>query len=330
MHSHVFSIRTATLIVSLLGTIGNLVVAVELLSLWRSFKWDFENDWEREGSADAWLWGINLVKLAWGLFSAYFAAAATASLIGFVGTLKNIPSYVRFYRDYAVADFSFCAFFTGFAAYESFRTSVRAGVCEELSRQPELLHNMAEMGLNLENCELWFERVSIAFIGAMAVVLIFRLHFLIAVVHYYSQLTRHGLGLPSYTSMGPISHPPSQRVYLLPSPTESSFPVSHHTTSSPSPRDGSKLDNYMVYAPVPLSALSEQQARDLNATEAWITRTSTESTTFPPATPQPRGHSHRHRRHRSGSATGRISLPISPEEGLLPSYEDSNPKGLKA
>lgn len=81
---------------------------------------------------------------------------------------------MRFYRDYSIADFSFTTFFTIFGIYATFRTSVRTAVCEELSRQPELMRDMLEMGLNLENCELWFERAVFAFIAVMIILIVVR------------------------------------------------------------------------------------------------------------------------------------------------------------
>ncbi|EPQ58943.1 hypothetical protein GLOTRDRAFT_113798 [Gloeophyllum trabeum ATCC 11539] len=316
--------RTASLVVSLLGAVGNAAIALQLLSLWRTFKWEFESDWETEGSPTSWLWGIQGVKLAWGLLSVYFAFSAIASIVGFAGILKHRLSFVRFYRDYSIADFAFSTFLTLFATYESFRNSVRAGVCEELSRQPEWLRDMADMGLNLENCELWFERASIALIGVMGIVLIVRLHFLVAVLTYYCSLSRHQQALPIYTSMRPISHTPSaQRVYLLPSPTEETFPVSHHTTSD-AMRENNDTE-YLVYAPVPLSILSEAQARDLNATEAWLSR-APEAT----GTASKSRHSHSHSRSHRHKSSGRISLAVIPDEGLLPSYEESRIREVKA
>jgi hypothetical protein len=81
---------------------------------------------------------------------------------------------IRFYRDYSIADFSFCTFFTIVGAYTVFRPSTRAGVCEELSRQPQLLRDLVEMGLNLENCEEWFQRAVMVIMGGMVVVIVVR------------------------------------------------------------------------------------------------------------------------------------------------------------
>lgn len=186
--------RTASLCISLIGAVINFAFAVQLLSAWRSLKWEPESEWE--GSENS--WRGDGVKLVWGLLSAYFAAAATVCVIGFVGIIKvtapppfltlvfrttdppnkqSIPSFVRFYRDYSIADFAFSTFFTLVGAYAAFRTSVRAVVCEELSRQPDLMRGMAEMGLNLENCELWFERAVMAFMVFMVVLTVVRVRY---------------------------------------------------------------------------------------------------------------------------------------------------------
>jgi hypothetical protein len=271
--------RTASLIISLLGAIFNFTFAVQVLALWRNIKWEPESEWE--GAADS--WRVDGVKLVWGLLSAYFAAAATACLVGFYGIIKNIPSFVRFYRDYSIADFSFCTFFTAAGTYAAFRTSVRASVCEELSRQPELMRYMVEMGLNLENCELWFERAVLAWMGVMVVLIVVRLHFLMAVSKYYSHLSRYARPSLPFTT-GPSD---LQRIYLLP----------RNTPSTPPSEDP------LVYSPVPLSSLSPSLRS--SATEAWISRSE-----------QSHRHAHGHRHH--GSATGAIRLPMTSGEGLLP------------
>jgi hypothetical protein len=81
---------------------------------------------------------------------------------------------VRFYRDYSIADFSFCTFFTAVTTYAAFHTAARANVCEELSHHPELMRDMLEMGLNLENCERWLERAVLAFVAVMVVIIVIR------------------------------------------------------------------------------------------------------------------------------------------------------------
>ena len=51
---------------------------------------------------------------------------------------------------------------------------LQANVCEELARQPELMRDLAESGLNLENCEFWFERAVVAVLGVILVLAIIR------------------------------------------------------------------------------------------------------------------------------------------------------------
>lgn len=87
---------------------------------------------------------------------------------------QRIPSYVRLYRDYSVADLCLCALSTVTFTFASFRPAVRSALCEELSRLPDLMRDLAEAGLNLENCESWFERAVVAMVGIMGVLLVVR------------------------------------------------------------------------------------------------------------------------------------------------------------
>lgn len=56
----------------------------------------------------------------------------------------------------------------------STNSSVRTGLCEEVSNQPDFLRDLADMGFNLENCEVWFERAVIGVMTVTAVVIIVR------------------------------------------------------------------------------------------------------------------------------------------------------------
>ena len=161
-----------------------------------------------------------------------------------------------------------------------------------------------------------------------------------------------------------------QRIYLLPSRPQSSSGTASSSRShakqhisSEGSTHGHSADwkrNVLVYAPVPLASLTEEEARELHATEAWVTikpsshsrrgHGRSASLSFSSS----RSHSHQHsqshshststahshtRRHThsrhhshsvsnssatsaSGSLSGRISLPIHQNEGLLPSYND--------
>lgn len=240
-------------------------------------------------------------------------------------SVQNIPSFVRFCRDYSIADLFFVIFAAISGAYViSTNSSIRTGLCEDVSSQPDFIRDLADMGFNLENCEVWFERAVIGLMTLSAAVIIIRVsriifaasrrvlsaigcrrfvlqvHFVISISNYYSQLSRSRSSSTSttYTALRPMGNESLHRIYLLPTPT----------SSAPSRSADGKPEVY-VYSPVPLSSLSEEQAREMKAAEAWISHT------------EPSRSSHRssHRHHHSG----RISLPIRPDEGLPPKYEKS-------
>ncbi|KAF9450174.1 hypothetical protein P691DRAFT_621844, partial [Macrolepiota fuliginosa MF-IS2] len=315
--------RSASLCITLFGTLVNAAVAVQVLAAWHQLKWgDVESEW----AGDNWLQVVDGIRVMWALLSLYFVSAASVCAVGFVGIIavrhssirsftnlmlidsfctQSKASLVRFYRDYSIADFSFCALVTLGATYAAFLSSARAGICEEFSHHPELMRDMLEMGLSSENCEHWVERALVALIGVMFILLVIRvclrylLHFLLAVSNFYSQLTRQHTRcssscspsssyLPTHTHSGSSGAP--QRILLVP------------FTAPVGP------DVEMVYTPVPRSSLP----RDVQTTakEVWVSSTSTSE------------HRHRHHRHCSREI-GRIRLPIRPDEGLLPAYTDN-------
>ena len=241
---------------------------------------------------------------------------------------QGVPSYVRFYRDFSFADFTFCTISTLFVTFASFRYyAVRSRICEELSRRGDLMRDLGEIGLSSENCEQWFERGVLVFVGVMFVVIVVRvsepfrfrgrvlnhpcrrfpsrivsqLHLLIVVSNYHQQLARISRDFPPSKLHHKDS--PLQRIYLLPNPTASA--------SRADSRDRRHETTALVYAPVALGDLSESEVQGLNAREAWVH-------TNPPHPPRQHRHSHS-RGHRHSS--GRIALPIQPEEGLLRGHE---------
>jgi len=280
-------------------------------------------------------WGIDGIKLIWGLLLSYFASAATISTVGFMGIAKNKPSFVRFYRDYSIADFSFCSFFTLVTIYGAFRTSANATVCEELSHHPDLMREVLEMGLSVENCEQWLERAVLGFVAFMIILVIIRLYFLLSIANYYSHLIRHQLiatvlptyrDLPNGSQSNPRGKPTRQRVFLL---SRSPF--------FPEPLSEGN-DEPIVYAPIPLSSLPEEVVQDLkeSASEAWVSHMEPSSASSCGHRSQ-RHHQHGHNHHhhplsrRSASlqsSQGRIEIspPIQPEEGSLPGYSDEPAK----
>ncbi|KAI0702914.1 hypothetical protein BC835DRAFT_1404264 [Cytidiella melzeri] len=282
-------LRTVSIVASLSSAVVNVLCAVRVIASGGSLKWDFDS----EGDA----LDLDAVKLVWFLLAIYLAAAATASTIGFIGVAKRKLNYVRFFRDYSIIDLASVFLLAIILSYTAFSSStLQAGVCEELARQPDLMRDMAESGLNLENCEYWFGRAAVAILGVMLVFAVVRTHFVIALSKYYAQLRRdgnydaiHSGGISSKNEHG------FQRIYLLPTPTSATFPpidVNHQNSDNPSAidyyHDDPETETIMVYAPVPLTRLSLEDARELHATEAWVS---------PVPPPSPR--SHRHHRHHS-------------------------------
>ncbi|KDR84151.1 hypothetical protein GALMADRAFT_56136 [Galerina marginata CBS 339.88] len=296
--------RTASTLITLFGAVTNSVLTIQILAAWRSIKWETESEWEL--SRDK--WQLTGIKIIWGLCSVYFASATAVCIVGLHGVLKHKPSLVRFYRDYSIADFSFCAFFTALATYAAFLRPARAGLCEEFSHHPELMRDMLEIGLNLENCELWIERAVFAGLAVMFVIMVIRLHFLLTVSNYYSHLARHyphHQRTPSCSSSPSSSFSlPMQRIFVLPK-----------STMDPDLENGVDL----VYAAVPRHTLPKEMQEQV--TEAWVPSAASSM-----RLPHHRRH-HRHHRHRSSSreTTGLIKLDISPDEGLLP-YADRDSK----
>ena len=76
--------RSLSLSISLVGAIISFAFAVQLLSAWRSLRWESESEWE--GSENS--WRGDGVKLVWGLLSGYFAVTAAICVVGFIGIVK--------------------------------------------------------------------------------------------------------------------------------------------------------------------------------------------------------------------------------------------------
>jgi len=286
--------RTASTLITLFGCVTNAILTVQVAAAWRSFTFKGEQESEWEGLSDK--WDSNGLRFVWGLLFVYFASSTTVSAVGLYGVLKAKVPHLRFYRDFSIADFAFCTASAIFATYAAFVGRARATLCEELSHHPDLMREMLEMGLNLENCEIWLERAVFAIVAIMLVATLVRLHFLFAVSHYHSQLIRHHS----------FHYYPPQRILLVPTSTQN-----HVDEIEERPRDVE-----MVYAPVPKNSLP-QELQD-RATEAWVSTISSSH-----------GHHHHGRHHRhsryhhrsSRDKTGRIRLNIMPDEGLLPSYD---------
>ena len=104
---------------------------------------------------------------------------------------QSVPSFVRFCRDYSIADLFFVTFAAISGAYAvSTNSSIRTGLCEEVSNQPDFIRDLADMGFNLENCEVWFERAVIGVMTITAVVIMVRVSRNIFAVYFPSYSAR--------------------------------------------------------------------------------------------------------------------------------------------
>jgi len=281
--------------------VGNAYAAIHIVTMWWTMRKETESEWE--GSAD--LWTLDVARILGALVCIYMAVASVACAAGFYGTLKRLPAHVRVFRDYSIADLVFVTLSTLMFAFACVQPTLRGAVCEELSRQPELMRNLGDTGLNIENCEVYFERGVVGIVAAMSILLICRMQFTLLVTDYYSQLLRTD---SDYDELSGDESSTGQRIFLLPS------------------RDTQSKDAPLIYAPLPRLSLAE--ARQMHATEAYVSRPSrhSHSNSLPHSHSHSHSsHSHSHRRAESlaSSRHGGIALPVRPGEGLVPERKHS-------
>ncbi|KAI6024448.1 hypothetical protein EDC04DRAFT_2931269, partial [Pisolithus marmoratus] len=241
----------------------NFLLATHLFGAWRSLSWEPASEWEGPGfSLDR-----NGARLICGLFSAYYAAASAICVFGIAGILKNVPRFLRIYRNYLIGDFASFTLFACLASAAAIDPSSRSNVCDNISRQQDFLREAVDLGLNAENCEQWFERGVMVFMAVLLFVIVVRLHFIFAISRYYTHLVRNegfGLTYEDAPSTTPERHYiddfAMHRVYILPN----RFSASKQPDVVDTP----------LYAPVPLAQLSSQAAQELraNAEEVWVSR----------------------------------------------------------
>lgn len=83
--------RSASLCITLFGTLTNSALAFHVLTAWQQLKWgDVESEW----ASDNWLQVVDGIKVMWALLSLYFASAASVSAIGLVGSIRVRHPYL--------------------------------------------------------------------------------------------------------------------------------------------------------------------------------------------------------------------------------------------
>lgn len=79
------SCRSASLCITLFGTLTNTAFAVQVLTAWQQLRWgDVESEW----AGDNWPQVIDGIKVMWALVSLYFASAASVCVVGLVGVIR--------------------------------------------------------------------------------------------------------------------------------------------------------------------------------------------------------------------------------------------------
>lgn len=113
---------------------------------------------------------------------------------------------------------------------------------------------------------------------------------MIALSKYYNQLRRDQQGprfLSGLRSQSKVDA--MQRIYLLPTPTSPTSTSFNHFNPNAS--------DVVVYAPVPVGRLSVDDAKEMHATEAWIST---------PTSTKEKVHRHHHRHHSHTSSCSSI------------------------
>ncbi|KAG8933664.1 hypothetical protein FRC01_007804 [Tulasnella sp. 417] len=302
VHVLLLSDRAATLILSLFSSAVNFFACYKLLTTWFSVRWAWASTEESEWEGLS--WKLDTMKALGAIVCAYFFVGGVASVVGLIGVIKRRTTNVRLFRDYSIADLAFGFTSTAAFAFISSKPVVRSMMCEELSRQPDLLRTLSDSaGLNVENCESFLDKAIVSVLVALSVLLFIRLQFTLTVMNYYTHLRRS-----SMSSSAEHGHHHHRHHRSASASTTGSRRSRSHSRSNSQPillltRPLSSLgekqspNDTIVYAPVRLSA---EQARSMDVRQAFVTL------------PMIREEN----RSRSSDSEGKIRLPIKEGEGL--------------
>lgn len=297
------SLRAATLILSLFSSTVNFYACYKLLTSWFSVRWSWSSSEESEWEGLS--WKLDTMKALGAILWAYLFVGGIASVVGLVGVIKRRTTNVRLFRDYSIADLAFGFASTATFAFISSKPFVRMMMCEELSRQPDLLRTLSDSaGLNVENCESFLDKAIVSVLVALGVLLFIRLQFTLTVMNYYTHLRRSSM----FSSSEHGHHHHHRHHRSASASTSGSRPSRSHSRSSSQPilllahplsslNEKQSPSDTVVYAPVRLSA---EQARSMDVRQAYVTL------------PTIREES----RSKSRDSEGKICLPIREGEAL--------------
>jgi uncharacterized protein with PQ loop repeat len=137
------------------------------------------------------------------LFSTFSYIAGLASVAGVVGVLRRNPRLVKIFSTYAFAELALS--FTLAILFSLFVFTVRSDVCTEIVAQPEM-----DPELDMDTCLRYYDGVAIGTVVAIAVGLLLRLHFAMAIRAYYVTLRDDNVqyfSLPSRERFPYFSYP---------------------------------------------------------------------------------------------------------------------------
>lgn len=172
-------LRTATLILSICGTLSHFYGAFSMSTL-------------PNVDSDPVMWVI----------SSYSWIAGFACLAGLVGVMRNNLTYLRVFSFYYWADLALNFFFSVVFSVVAF--TVGKDVCTEIVNAPE------QEGLDMETCLEVYQATSIAVVLAMGVSLLLKLHYSLAIHAYYLTIKHHTqqyISLPENTYIPVFSFP---------------------------------------------------------------------------------------------------------------------------
>jgi len=237
-----FCNRTIALPAIFIGALVNVYALYHVLALWSRVTNEGESEWEGAGANSVRSLGVILVT--------YLIFAAAAYLVGFIGVLKRIPSWVRIFLQFSFADFVLYALTLVIVAFAGYRPSEwRETVCEELSTQPDILRSLSEAGFNLESCESWIENLVIGVVVLLSVGLVLKLQFTIAVSTYYTSLARATGHPPSVFARTPRPSP-VRRQSVTARSRHQSTPINRINTSDLPPySDSMDMPTVIVSSP---------------------------------------------------------------------------------
>lgn len=137
------------------------------------------------------------------IYSTFSYIAGLASVAGVVGVLRRNPRLVKIFSTYTFLELALS--FTFAILFSIFAFTVRQDVCNEILAQPEI-----DPEIDMPTCLRYYDGIAIGVVVAIAVGLLIRLHFAMAIRAYYVTLRDDSVqyfSLPSRNRFPYFSYP---------------------------------------------------------------------------------------------------------------------------